>query len=580
MKKNSVPGAAVAVAVLGLAVLLGPACSSSKGSQGAGGAGGAGPGGAGAVGGGGTAAGGTAGSAGPGGAAGANLAAIVVQPPAADVLTCTSLQLAATVPPAIDPTGAVIWAVDRGPEGGAVTSTGLYSAPAVVPSPSVVAVTATSVADPAKSAASRVTLHEVMPQAPVAIGESSDHYMAPHQMAAAGKNVYAVLAPTTAGAYSLQVAASADGGKTFAAPAPVSDAPNAQVPISCQAIAVDAGDPNTVYVSYMLGAGVISKTKDAAAPGAGATLALAVSVDAGAHWTNYVLESHDSTFGVCPDVASPGPATVAVETPAFGFPTPYLTVYVDASKGAGFAAGGAFQGGWRATQAYDVTSDFHDLAFDNVAEAPRLAGDGKGNLCVAYAGGYFAGAGDGKRRIAVQCSKDAGAHFAAPVDVALEDASAVLRQPTPAFSPGGILAVAYWVDLQASGAFSAVRLGISKDGGKTFAPATTVPTYQLPAAVGLAAKPGPPAPGWVGEVLWLGYPVADGAGPGRLVVDKSCDLGATWAGPVLLNGPEPNIAIDLGPPGMLMVDGRPAAYAPQHADGATSDPYSFLRLAP
>ena len=179
------------------------------------------------------------------------------------------------------------------------------------------------------------------------------------------------------------------------------------------------------------------------------------------------------------------------------------------------------------------------LLSDAGSEAPRLVADGKGNLCVTYVGGHYSSSGDGKIRVAVQCSSDLGKSFGAPVDVAFATDSEELHHPVGALSATGTLAIAYWVGLNGQDEFSGLRLAVSHDGGKTFAAPTKVPYYQLPPEVGLKAKPKMPAPAWDGGTLWLAYAVADGAGANRLVIDKTCDGGTSWSGPVLLNGPEP-----------------------------------------
>jgi hypothetical protein len=43
-------------------------------------------------------------------------------------------------------------------------------------------------------------------------------------------------------------------------------------------------------------------------------------------------------------------------------------------------------------------------------------------------------------------------------------------------------------------------------------------------------------------VLWLAYRSNDGTPSDRLIVDKTCDLGRTWSGAALVNGPESAVA--------------------------------------
>jgi hypothetical protein len=42
-------------------------------------------------------------------------------------------------------------------------------------------------------------------------------------------------------------------------------------------------------------------------------------------------------------------------------------------------------------------------------------------------------------------------------------------------------------------------------------------------------------------ILWVAYRIDDGDVSDRVVVDKSCDGGATWSGSVLVNGTEQQI---------------------------------------
>jgi len=74
--------------------------------------------------------------------------------------------------------------------------------------------------------------------------------------------------------------------------------------------------------------------------------------------------------------------------------------------------------------------------------------------------------------------------------------------------------------------------------------------------------------------------VGDGLGANRLVVDKSCDAGATWSGAQLLNGPEPDIQDDDGWPGLVVIDGKPHVFSAKHVSGAYNDGYQLIRLVP
>jgi len=426
---------------------------------------------------------------------------VAVHPATADVLTCSTLQLSATVTGSSNT--AVTWKVDGDARSGRVDLTGLYTAPNQVPTPDAVSVTATSVADPTKSASSALTLWTALPQPAVHAGDSYDTSIFHHQMAASGSRAYVVLPRVDkvqdTSAYKLQVAASSDGGKTFGAPVVASDLPDPTIAIDCPAIAVDAGDASTVYVSYLAEAGAFDKTSQPTEAASGMTLVLAVSTDGAAHFTNYVLESHVSGWGECPDVASPKPGAVVVEAPAYHFHDPYLTTYADASKGAGFATGTAdTSSSWLTSEAFPVAAPYNDLGHDGGSfgmESPRLVTDGKGTVCVTYVG--YA---DGAARVAAQCSSDAGKTFGAPVEIAVAAAGEDFHHPSGVFAIGGALAVAYW---KSSVAGTSMHLALSGDGGKTFAAPITLPRYALPPEVGLTGTPQYPALAWQGSVLWL-----------------------------------------------------------------------------
>lgn len=95
--------------------------------------------------------------AGCGGSGGANSTTtnpvvVTLSPASANVITSTSVQFAATV------TGTQNTKVTWTTAVGAISNTGLYTAPAIVPNPAVVTVTATSVANPAYAAAAEVAI--------------------------------------------------------------------------------------------------------------------------------------------------------------------------------------------------------------------------------------------------------------------------------------------------------------------------------------------------------------------------------------------------------------------------------------
>jgi hypothetical protein len=81
---------------------------------------------------------------------------VTVSPTSANLGTGGTQQFAATVTGSANT--AVTWAVAGGASNGTISLTGLYTAPATVPNPAQVTVTATSSADPTKSASATVTI--------------------------------------------------------------------------------------------------------------------------------------------------------------------------------------------------------------------------------------------------------------------------------------------------------------------------------------------------------------------------------------------------------------------------------------
>jgi hypothetical protein len=501
---------------------------------------------------------------------------VTVTPAATNLLTCTQQAFTAQIDGRA--ATAVQWSVSGG---GSVDGNGLYTAPLQVPNPAQLSVNATA---EGAHGAGMVTLFTALPQPAVSPGMAADDWLFHHQMAASGKRVYATLVTIDKSAayrYALWVATSDDGGATFGAPVEASDVADPEVALQAPAIAVDAGDANTVYVSYTIDAGAIQHTSDAAAPMSGQTLALAVSTDGGKTFVNHVLESAVSGWQEYADVASPAPGVVVVEAPTALQPA-YLRTYVDTARGAGFTPVGS---GYAVSGAHDVAAapngaPFGPLKSDGGSaggESPRVFGDGKGKTCVTYVGGYDANQGDSRLRVAVQCSTDMGATFSSPVDIDYEASGYELHHPVGVFSPSGELTIAYWSQ---NGGTGAVHLATSHDGGASFGAPVTVPTYEVPTSVGLPSLPQYPAIAWDGGTLWLSYLVSDGNGNHRLVVDKSCDGGTTWSGAQLLNGAEPTIADDYQWPGLVLANGKPLLFARKGSAGADNLPYQVLELVP
>jgi hypothetical protein len=107
-----------------------------------------------------------------------------VSPEQADVLTCGTQQIIATVT-GTDDTG-VTWTLDGDATRGTIDIEGMYTAPIKRPDPNEVTITATAHADPTKSASSKLTLWTALPEAPSMPGADYDSTISHHQIAGSG----------------------------------------------------------------------------------------------------------------------------------------------------------------------------------------------------------------------------------------------------------------------------------------------------------------------------------------------------------------------------------------------------------
>jgi len=91
-----------------------------------------------------------------------------------------------------------------------------------------------------------------------------------------------------------------------------------------------------------------------------------------------------------------------------------------------------------------------------------------------------------------------------------------------------------WIDSvfdDAGTGLDQVFVAISKNGGTTFGKAIQ---YVLPPSLGDSYTTGDPVVAWENDdVLWLSQTIPINNGP-SILVDKTCDDGATWSGAVSL----------------------------------------------
>jgi hypothetical protein len=477
---------------------------------------------------------------------------VTVTPSPANVLTCSTTQFTGTVTGTTDLS--IDWYVT--PAGVGTCLNGAYTAPLATPAApnDSVTVTAYRDANPNQFGTSApFTLATAFPSAAVPITGSTGDLVSgnpgigiyQHAAAASGNRVYATwtLDMTAAGKVTMMVASSNDGGATWGAAQPAIDATILDTnggSISCPAVAVDAGNPNVVYAIGKVD-GMNSITNNLGDISNDPAFVLAVSVDGGQTFTQRVLSTSYSDIFPCQDVSSPAANTVVVTAPGGTDCGVYPDMYVwsDANRGAGFQTG-TFDpnNAWWADGlngslyvlkgATDCTTDLAEAAnggngaSGQVTESPRMFTDGKGHLCLAYAATPQAA--PTVENVYVQCSPDGGLTFAQPVEI--DPALGVDNQPVGAFGPGGLAAVA-WVNVVVSANDQQLYLAVSINGAATFGAPILVPTPAVPYSPSVYVD--------ASGIIWISYMVADGASY-ALMVDKSCDNGATFSGAVQVHG--------------------------------------------
>ena len=498
---------------------------------------------------------------------------VTVTPAPAGVLTCSTVPFTATV----TGTGnsAVSWSV--APATGAIGADGRYVAPLVTPIAGLetVTVTATSVASTkASDTTPPIAIATAFPGAVSRVAAStgtSEGTIGVYQHAAArsGSRAYASWANNPAGGSEVQmmVARSNDAGKTWAAAAPAIDAQllggatTSDGWLDCPAIAVDPANPDVVYAVATINS---PNTLGAAYDDTyGPALVFSISTDGGRTFTPSVLSTASGAFSPCPDIASPAANTVVITAAGTGCQPadPYaldIHVWSDANQGAGFAYGaydgygawwanGETQGLARLEGDASCGGDLRlfvgssDAGSGQMVESPRMFTDGQGTVCVAYAANTTD---TYDQNTFVQCSGDAGGTFTPAAKLAPWQGFA--NQPSGAFGPAGAVAAA-WTDQDDPTWGQVLYVATSADGGASFGAPVQVSTVDAPFTPSVAYD--------AAGVLWIAYVVNGDAGA-QVVVDKSCDGGVTFSGPVVVNtgydlvgpsllpgaGPAPNLA--------------------------------------
>ncbi|HEY5241224.1 MAG TPA: sialidase family protein [Polyangiaceae bacterium] len=468
---------------------------------------------------------------------------LTVSPTTANVLTCGSLQLTAT-----GGTGSPAWSVSPSSGAGSVSSSGDYAAPTVAPASPGVTVTCT---EGAQMASASLQVATGFPGAPVPVpigGNTSapgSNVPFEHVFSASGSTIYAgvqgPLVDNDSGGQAyldMQVYSSTDNGKTFTGPTQFHTGN-----LSCGTVAVDPGDASVVYLVYTAGHGDSTSNT-------GTTVRLAVSTDGAKTFPNeYVIADNVNGLSnlICPDVSSPSPDHVIVTavggTWVDGDPT-WAATWVSGNRGANIGPvagddglepanpdGGTYSG----SDTNGGTAQSCDIASNGNGWGPRVFSNGKGDACVVYeyegscAPTYPSPAGE----IFVQCSTNSGTTWTAPLPLVGPSPTGMKSHPTGSVSPSGNVAVT-WIDSvfdDAGTGLDQVFVAISKNGGTTFGKAIQ---YVLPPSLGDSYTTGDPVVAWENDdVLWLSQTIPINNGP-SILVDKTCDDGATWSGAVSL----------------------------------------------
>lgn len=430
-----------------------------------------------------------------------------IAPPTANVGTCRTQELTAT------PSDGVTWTL----EGAGSIADGLYTAPLSVPSPSTATVKATR---QTQSATASITLATAFPGTPVDLARTAGNTYGDfvHAYAASGGRAYAL----TGGATANGLSKSTDGGVTWGAPVslPVGDG-------YASAVAIDAGNPDVVYVTVHRGD-----------ENASSILELAKSTDGGATFTTKPLYSGGNGDVARPDVVSPAPNHVVVSAPApwqdstLGQQGIVNLVFHDGAGGS-FPAATLFDNGYKASSVplADQTPRTNGMLIEtNTGRfGPHLATNGAGKVCVTYAEYDINGVVPENHW--VKCSSDGGATWGQPVS-AVTGRSQDLARPRIAVSKDGQVVVVTYSKFADS---SLDELGqtafkVSIDGGATWGAEKVQADVPDPAADGAKlAVSSPEVLVDAAGVIWFARQIGNGL---RLQVDKSCDKGATLSGAV------------------------------------------------
>lgn len=459
---------------------------------------------------------------------GGNPPALTVAPAPLDGLTCEAYDFTLS-----GASGTVAWSIDpNDPKLGSIDASGHYTAPIVTPESAFDVVGTVGSA----SGTSHVTLHTALPKVISKAGIVAKE-IETNAIASAGKRLYTA---SLEGSDVVKVNRSDDGGATWSAATKINDTA-AGIVLGCVSVAIDAANPDVVYVTYQAiqNGGPYDKTSSIDDLHSGSTIALAVSEDAGATWTNYVLDSQNNE-GFCASIASGAADTVTVEFPTDDGVTEtgdsiHMYTYVDSTRGKGFATGTLTMYGYLADGGFSpfVLAPITYVSSnggDDGGEFPTLFTGPGGRVCLAFWTQTMTT--DYAYPLSVTCSGDSGKTFG-PIAVvhdpaiAAPDGSQYPRHQRAAIGDDGRMAIVW--DEPAGGVF----VSTSADGA----------TWSAPQQVNHLDLAGPGAPdaghhptvAWESGILWVAYQSNSLGGDDAIVVDKSCDGGTTWSGNQVAN---------------------------------------------
>jgi surface antigen len=361
-----------------------------------------------------------------------------------------------------------------------------------------------------------------------------------HTLSVKGSRAY-VAAMDAQPSGKVSIYSSSDSGSTWTFATDYQTSIVATVPpdyfLHCANVAVDAGNPDIVYLTYYADGGFGSILGFAMGRMYGTVLSFNPST------SRVIAESYNHLANlICPDIISPSPGSVIVadvisgthadsvgtwtSTGDYGagiaLPTPPSTIYALPSN----------------TNTVSTPPNGCRLASNNNASAPHLFTNGNGTVCVTFVESSGCTPGNTGGRF-IQCSSNNGANWT-PITTIDPVGAGVMPQLSGAISPSGSNVAVAWVK-QIMGA-NEIVLAFSNTSGTTWLPAMSnmVPTptrWMRPYpsasrnAIVAGSIPDKPVLAWESDsALWLGQTISNNGNV--LMLDRTADNGVTWMGAV------------------------------------------------